>query len=290
MTPLDAALYTDSTLALDPKTGKIVWYYQHVAGETLDMDAAFERVLVDLGGHAYLFTVGKDGILWKLDRSTGQFIDFAETIYQNMFLPLDKKTGRLTYRRDIIDAAIGSTVSVCPSNFGGHNWQATAYSPQTHSLIIPLHQLCMDMIGREVQMAEGAGGYGADSRLYEMPDSKGMLGRLSSWDLETMKARWSYQQPAMFLTGVLTAGDHLAFVGDADRYFKAFDVDTGKVVWQTRLGASLHGYPITYSVRGKQYVAVATGLGVFRLATSRLSPQIYQPQGGNALYVFALPD
>ncbi len=290
MTPLDAALYTDSTLALDPKTGKIVWYYQHVAGESLDMDTVFERVLVDLDGKKYLFAIGKDGILWKLRRDTGKFVDFTPTMYQNMFQTLDKRTGHVKYRQDIIDAKIGDVVSVCPSIYGGHNWQASAYDPKTTSLIIPLHQLCADFVGRDVKMVVGYGGYGGDSRVYEMPGANGKLGRLSSWDLRTMKQRWTYTQRAMFLTGVLTTAGDLAFVGDLDRYFKAFDAATGKILWQTRLGAALHGYPITYAVNGKQYVAVPTGMGVFKLMTARLSPDIYQPQGGNALYVFELPD
>lgn len=288
MSPRDAALYTDSTLALDPKTGRMVWYYQHVAGETLDMDTVFERVLVDLDGQALVFAVGKDGILWKLDRGTGRFVDFAETIYQNMFEPLDHRTGRLKYRQDILDAKIGEPMDVCPSIYGGHNWQASAYVPETHSLIIPLHQLCAEMVGREVQRVEGYGGYGGDSRVYEMPGSNGLLGRLSSWDLGSMQQRWTHTQRAMFLTSVLTTAGGLAFVGDLDRYFKAFDVDTGKVLWQTRLGAALHGYPITYAVGGRQYIAVPAGMGVFKLMTARQSPDIYQPQGGNALYVFEL--
>jgi alcohol dehydrogenase (cytochrome c) len=290
MTPNDAALYTDSTLALDPRTGKMVWYYQHVGGESLDMDTVFERVLVDLDGHGYVFAIGKDGILWKLERATGKFVDFTETIYQNMFQALDKSTGHVRYRQDIIDAKIGDTVSVCPSIYGGHYWQSSAYDPATHALIIPEHQLCVDFVGREVQMKEGFGGYGGESRVYEMPGANGMLGRLSSWDLKTMTERWVHKQRAMFLTGVLTTAGRLAFVGDVDRYFKAFDVDTGKVLWQARLGAGLHGYPISYAVKGKQYVAVPTGMGVFKLMTARQSPDIYQPQGGNALYVFELPD
>jgi len=94
MSPLDAALYTDSTLAIEPKTGKIVWYYQHVPGETLDMEPGFERVLVDLDGQKQLVTIGKDGILWKLGREKGTFVDFAETLPQDIFEPLDRKTGR----------------------------------------------------------------------------------------------------------------------------------------------------------------------------------------------------
>ena len=139
-------------------------------------------------------------------------------------------------------------------------------------------------------MAEGFGGYGGESRVFEMPNAKGMLGRLASWDLKTMTERWAHQQRAMFMTGVLTTGGGLAFVGDVDRYFKAFDMATGKVLWQTRLGSGLHGYPVTYTAHGKQYVAVQSGMGVFKLMTARQSPEIYQPAGGNALYVFELPN
>ena len=289
MSPLDAALYTNSTLALEPRTGRIVWHYQHIPGETLDMESSFERVLVDIDDRQYMVTVGKDGILWKLERATGKFVDFTETIYQNLFLPLDRGIGRLRYRQDIIDAKIGDIVSVCPSIYGGHNWQSAAYSPETRALIFPMFQLCVDMVGREVEMTEGLGGYGGESRVYEMPGSNGKLGRIAAWDINTMTERWSRTQRAMFVTAALNTGGGLTFIGDVDRYFKAYDTADGNLVWKTRLGAGPHGYPVSYAVDGRQYIAVQAGLGVLKLLTTAQSPDIYQPSGGNQIYVFELP-
>lgn len=289
MSTEDAALYTNSTLALDPQTGRIVWYYQHIPGETIDMEVGFERMLVDVEGQPLLFTIGKDGILWKLDRSNGAYISHVETMEQNIFSSIDAATGRVTYRQDIREAGIGDTISACPGIYGGHNWQAMAYNPKAQSLIVPLHQLCTDMIGRAVEQVPGEGGFGGESRTYEMPDKNGLLGRLTAIDVRTLQVIWSHEQRAMFMSGALATAGMLVFIGDLDRYMNAIDVETGETLWRTRLGAPTHGYPITYAVNGEQYVAMPTGMGVFRAVTAVLSPEIYQPANGQALYVFKLP-
>ncbi len=272
--------YANSTLALDPETGKMKWWFQHAPGESLDLDEVFERVLINHGDQKTLMTIGKAGILWKLDRVTGKYIASTETVFQNIWDGIDPKTGTPRYRKDIVDQKVDQWLASCPGPEGGHDWQATSYHQPSDTLIIPLSQSCVFMLGNGSQT------------YFEMPGSDGNMGRLSAYRTSDLKPLWSFQQRAPFLTGVISTAGNVAFVGDFDRVFRAVDVTNGKTLWKTRLGTTVQGYPVTFSIDGRQYVAVTTGLGGGspELKPGTMLREVHRPANGYALFVFGLPD
>ena len=249
-------------------------------------------MLIDHGNDKTLMTIGKPGILWKLDRVTGKFIAAQETMFQNVFSNIDHKTGAVTYRQDIQDQKTDQWLSSCPGPEGGHDWQATSYYQPSDLLIIPLSQSCVMIEGHVVKQELGGGGTAASQKFFFMPGTHQNMGKLVAYRTSDMKEMWSWQQRSPFLSAVLSTGGGLAFIGDFNRSLKAVDANTGKIVWQTRLGNTVQGYPVSFSLDGHQYIAVTTGLGGGspQQKPTALLDEVHRPATGHVLYVFGLPD
>ena len=287
------ALYTNSTLALEPLTGKMVWYFQHLPGETHDMDETFERVLVDINGRSSIFTMGKLGILWEIDRKTGKFVAAHDLGYQTL-VDVDEKTGRASYRKDVIPIN-GKEFHFCPSSSGMKSLRAMAYHPETQAFYIPLNLTCERGTFGPVQRVEGGGGSGPVKRINLMhPESPDGLGEFLAMNATTGKIMWRHRTRTPPNTSALTTAGGLAFVGNFNRYFYAYDIASGKILYTSpRMPTALQGYPITYAVNGKQYIAMPVGTGGGGWSggiVSDLIPDQKIAAGTNSMFVFALPD
>ena len=176
----------------DPDLG-LVYIGTAQAKPWVAVSRGLEQVLADIDGVPALLTIGKHGVLWKLDRRDGTFLGMKETVFQNI-LSIDPETGAVQYREDIANARVGDWMSVCPSTAGGKNWPASSYSPDAGLIVIPLSQSCMEMAGREVVLEAGGGGSGGDRAWKEMPGTDGMFGKLAAFDVATMEEVWSVEQ------------------------------------------------------------------------------------------------
>ncbi|MCE2515088.1 MAG: PQQ-binding-like beta-propeller repeat protein [Acidobacteria bacterium] len=269
------ALYTNSVLALDPATGELEWYFQFVPGETHDLDDVFESVLIDHRGRRSLFKMGKHGILWELDRATGAFVAAHDLGYQDV-LDVDPGTGEVTYRPEMIPVA-GVELAFCPDFGGIRNWRASAYHPGTQLLYIPIHPTCVRGMFTELEQVEGndyyanRGWFSRGSTVH--PASGEHAGHLIAMDIDTGEIRWRHSTATRPGTAALTTAGGLVVSADSNRHLFIHDVETGAMLFETRLPASAQGFPITYAVDGRQYLAI--------------------PVGGdrtNAIYAFALPE
>ena len=287
----DEGLFTNSTVAINTDDGTLNWHFQHVPAEALDLDEVFERVLVNRGGEKLVFSLGKYGILWKNDRVTGEFKGYKETVFQNAFTDIDAVTGRVTYREDIQNAKLNEWTSACPSSAGGKDWHSMTYHEPSGLMIAPLSQTCLENAAREVALVQGGGGLAASRKFFEMPGTDGNLGKIGAYNVDTMEEVWSHQQRASFHTGTMSTAGDLVFVGDLDRRFKALNARTGKLLWETRLGTSVQGHPVSFAIDGKQYIAVTSAVGGTspRTVPDVIATEITYPRWGNALYVFSLP-
>jgi PQQ-dependent dehydrogenase (methanol/ethanol family) len=298
-------LYHNCTLAIDANTGKIVWYYQHIV-DHWDLDHPFERILVDTqvapdpsqvswinpkirrGERRKVVTgiPGKTGIVYTLDRQTGEFLWARPTNFQNVVTKIDGATGEVTVNPETTFSKGGEEHLVCPNSNGGKNFQAGAYSPLNNAIFMPVQNTCSIMAPLDDKIVPNSL-YGLRNRAQIAPGTD-KIGSLHAISVETGKTLWRYDQRAGILSLVSTGGG-LIFVGDTNGRARAFDQDNGKILWEVNLGSPVTGYPVTYAANGKQYVAFSTGNSLVSTGVNRLAPEL-KPSGNSAIFVFALPE
>ena len=274
------ALYLDSTLALNPDTGELVWYFQHQANGQWDLDWAFERQIMELPVDGVMkrvvVTGGKQSIFDIVEADTGTYVSSIDLGLQNIVTAINPTTGE-----KIVDPTLvpgdGETKMICPHVGGGRGWLPTSYNSETKMLYIPITEACMDL----VPVAEGERGNlttGVRWTVRPRPESDGNYGRLEVVNLETRETVWIQRQRAPLTSGTLATAGGLVFAGSLDRMFSAYDAQTGAQLWQARLNEVPNSSPISYSVDGKEYIAMVVGSGGYvSTAYNYLVPEIQNP-------------
>jgi lanthanide-dependent methanol dehydrogenase len=299
--------WSTSIFARDAKTGEALWAYQTTPHDEHDFDGVNELVLLDLdaGGGTRPVAVrpGRNGFMYVLDRRTGEVLSAEPWGHVTWATGVDLKTGvpRLVEEKRTGNRA---ATDICPAAPGMKDWQPSAFSPRTGYLYLPHNNLCMDYEGGEASYIAGTPYVGAQVRMYAGPG--GHRGVYSAWDPAKQRSVWEIKERFPVWSGtVVTAGD-VAFYGTMDRWFKAVDARTGRLLWQYQVGSGIIGQPVTYEgPDGTQYVAILSGVGGWSGAAALgLMPDVdpfialgfanamkdlpqYTAQGG-MLYVFAL--
>lgn len=287
------ALYTNTTIALNPKTGELVWHYQHLRNGQWDLDWAFERQIVEwpdaLGKLTkYVVTGGKPGLYDVLEAATGRYVSSFDMGLQNLITAVDPETGEKSINEELIPGS-GETIMVCPHTVGGRNWIPGAYNPNSGLAYVPAVEACMYMV--PVQGDErGFLTTGVSVHVVPQPDSDGRYGRIQAIDVKSGETLWTARQRAPQTTGVLATAGGLVFAAALDRFLTAYDDRDGSVLWKTRLNDVPNSTPITYGVNGKQYVAMVVGHGAVQPSTfAALVPEVSLPVArSSSIWVFTL--
>jgi alcohol dehydrogenase (cytochrome c) len=301
-----ADLYSNSTVALRPDTGELVWFYQHLPGDDGDMDITHEKTLIrtvidpDPAQVKWInpraprgverdvaITVGEGGGLWVNDRATGEFLWALPFPYDtpNFILSdIDVETGVAHINFDLVLDAPGKNSVVCYWNT--RSFWPTAYSPRTNSLYVPYVNHCLSMT-RAVP-----GGEGEQRSGVRRPGSEqARFAGLAKIDMRTGAIERLHEGPAAGNGAVLATAGDLVFWGDITQVLRAFDATTGEVLWESEpLGATVQTSTITYAVDGRQYVAVINAEGLLGARALATSGGVTLPEHrGNSINVFALP-
>ncbi|MCP4004266.1 MAG: PQQ-dependent dehydrogenase, methanol/ethanol family [bacterium] len=265
-------LFLASILAVHPDTGRLAWHYQTVPGEHFDYTATQQMVLADLEiegrKRKVLMQAPKNGFFYVLDRETGEFLSAEKFVHVSWASHVDSKTGRPVEREEANWEEERKFIS--PAVFGAHSWHPMSFSPDTGLVYIPAIEMPyifdpdpnFQFVHRAMNTAENYSALQADFQNFQLkiPNPCGAT-RLLAWDPVEQKLEWEVRHESLIPGGVLSTAGGLIFQGGGGGVFSAYDAETGARLWSSEVGIGIMAAPVTYSVRGEQYVAVLAGVG-----------------------------
>ncbi len=277
-------LFTSSVVALKPDTGEYVWHYQENAADDWDYDSSEQIILADIPiegkQRKVLLHAPKNGLFYVIDRETGALISAKPFTFINWATGVDMKTGRpiesATARYPHVDSP-----PIVPGPLGAHSWQPMSYSPLTGLIYIPVNEVGFNYKSQEdFEFKNLALNFGIDMVAAGMPQDPKMKqsildsvkGKLVAWDPVQQKQAWAVERPGPWNGGTLATAGNLVFEGTAAGRFEAYRADTGEKVWSFDAQTGVMAGPVTYTVKGEQYLAVLAGWGgVFPLVAGEVA-------------------
>lgn len=246
--------------ARDLDTGMARWGYQFTPHDEWDYDSVNENILWNAGKRRLVTHFDRNGFGYTFDRSDGGLV-VAEKLHPfvNWATHVDMSTGIPDKDARYATHEDQETKGICPASLGIKDEQPAAYSPRTGLFYVPLNHLCMTYEPVDVKYVAGQPWVGAGLTMQPGPD--GTMGGFLAWDGLRGKARWYNHEAFPVWGGVLATASDLVFYGTLDRWFKALDARTGKQLWKFQVGSGVVGNAMTFGHRGKQYVAVYSGIG-----------------------------
>lgn len=289
-------LYSTSTVAIDVKTGQIVWHYQNTPNDGWDYDGVNEFVTYDEGGKILGGKADRNGFFYVIDAKNGKLENAFPFVKKITWATgIDLKTGRPNFVPENrpgdptagADGKKGNVVFSAPSFLGGKNQMPMAYSPETKLFYVPANEWGMEIWNEPVTYKKGAAYLGAGFTIKTLGD--GPIGALRAVDPKTGKIVWEVPNNAPLWGGVLTTGGNLVFWGTPEGYIQAADAKTGKVVWKFQTGSGVVAPPVTWEDKGEQYVAVVSGWGgAVPLWGGDVAKKVNYLEQGGSVWVFKL--
>lgn len=272
-------LHTDSVVAVDPGTGRIRWHYQYTPHDLWDYDSNMENILFDRDGRKLLAHFDKNGYFFVLDRTDGTLVQvtpFVDRITWGTISP----DGTVT--PEVFPAAEGDPVHFWPGPGGAKEWTHAAYSPRTELFYVPVQDVGATISRRRQEFRESVPYWSASVAV----DTEDMAGAVSAFDAEGREV-WRWRNEVPMCASMLATGGDVVFTGEPTGEVDAFDARSGELLWQFQTGSGIHSSPTTYSVGGRQYLAVPSGWGSW---ADGFLPGLIGGSHGDALIVFALPE